>query len=135
MSKQKKSEIKIEEEPPEGPGSLPNHDKDRVSGQQILKPKIHNIEIECQDIFNKNSTTGDYHTTETTKGLYKDDKFGKSRQSSMRMRQERQPSNRIRVSANPGSRRDNYSKNSKNKSESTNMNQRNFSSQIALPGS
>ena len=33
LSKQKKSDIKIEEEPPEGPGNLPNHDKDRVSGQ------------------------------------------------------------------------------------------------------
>lgn len=72
---------------------------------------------------------------ETTKGQYKDGKFVKSRQSSLRIRQERQPSNRIRVSANPGSRRDNYSKNSKNKSESTNTNQRNLSSQIALPGS
>lgn len=85
LSKQKKSEIKIEEEPQED-GGLPNHEKDRVSGQQILKPKIHNIEIECQDIFNKNSTAGDYNNTETTKGVYKDDKFVKSRQSSMRMR-------------------------------------------------
>ena len=141
LSKQKKSDIKIEEEPPEGPGNFAANDKtssktqDRVSGQQILKPKIHNIEIECQDIFNKNSSTGDYNVNETTKGQYKDGKFVKSRQSSMRIRQERQPSNRIRVSANPGSRRDNYSKNSKNKSESTNTNQRNLSSQIALPGS
>jgi len=50
-----------------------------VSGQQILKPKIHNIEIECQDIFNKNSSKADYNMNESAKGQFKDNKFVKSR--------------------------------------------------------
>lgn len=58
--------IKIDEVVLEGPESKTNilnsiasqKAVEQLSGQQILKPKIHNIEVECRDVLKSDGVSG-----------------------------------------------------------------------------